>query len=118
MRNLQLLDISRISSVLYRAVVAHDFNPNTLEVEAGELWVLIPALWETRQENFEFKASLAYKESSRTVSTTQRNSVSKNTKTNNTKEKRKNKQTNKATEKNIFYFYLLKHLLLLLLSIQ
>ena len=48
---------------LSQAVVAHAFNPNTLEAEAGRS---------------EFKASPVYRVSSRTASSTQRNLVSKN----------------------------------------
>jgi hypothetical protein len=44
-------------------MVAHVFDPSTREAEAGE---------------FEFKASLLYRVSSRTARATQRNLVSKN----------------------------------------
>ena len=59
------------------AVVAHALNPITQEVEADG--------------SFEFKASLVYRESSRTSRATQRNSVSK-TKPNQNKKQKNNRQ--------------------------
>jgi hypothetical protein len=57
-------------------MVAHSFNPSTREAEAGE---------------FEFKASLVYKVSSRTARATQRNPVLKQNKT-----KQHNNNNNKS----------------------
>ena len=51
---------------------------------------LVPALRRQRQENLcEFEASLAYKASSRTARTTQKNPVSKTNKQNKTKQKQR-----------------------------
>ena len=50
-------------------MVAHTFDPNTKEAEAGG--------------SLEFEASLVYRESCRTARATQRNPVSKTTKQNN-----------------------------------
>ena len=66
------------------------FQTTSKEVSAEQWWhtPLIPVLGRQRQWISEFKASLVYKVSSKTVRATQRNPVSKN------KTKQTNKQTN------------------------
>jgi hypothetical protein len=59
--------------------VAHAFNPNTQEAEAG-------------RQISEFEDSLIYKVSSRTARATQTNPVSKNQRGKKQKQKQKNKQ--------------------------